>query len=164
MVHWGIIAHQGRSSGTDLRWITITIFLPELEFETICIPDKKKKLSHTVNLQSLIPEDIWNLPATNVELSKAVPPLLVKTSKPIIFVYLAQPKSGTDRSWAALRLLCTFTSSGISFQASKRWRAIGMCYVNKNGTSKHGSSASVTAALVYWNGPSPTEHLAQRML
>ena len=41
MVHWGIIAHQGRSSGTDLRWITITIFLPELEFETICIPDKK---------------------------------------------------------------------------------------------------------------------------
>ena len=38
------------------------------------------------------------LPATNVELSKPVPPLLVKTRKPIIFVYLAQPKSGTDRS------------------------------------------------------------------
>ena len=47
--------------------------------------------SRIMNLWSLIPEKIWNLPATNVELSKVVPPLLVKTRKPIIFVYLAQP-------------------------------------------------------------------------
>ena len=72
-----------------------------------CIPDFKE-LSHIVNFQSFIPEDIWNLPATNVELSKAVPPLLVKICKPIIFVYLALPKSGTEHSWAELQLLCNF--------------------------------------------------------
>ena len=46
MLLWGIIAHQGRSSGTDLSWITIIIFLTELEFETICIP-QIKKLNHS---------------------------------------------------------------------------------------------------------------------
>ena len=55
-------------------------------------------------------------------------------------------------SWASAPSYFYF--SGISFQASKRWCAwsvtldiaLGMCYVNKNATSKHGSSASVTAA------------------
>ena len=58
-----------------------------------------------MNLQSLIPEEIWNLPATNVELSKSVLPLLVQTRKPIIFVYQAQPKSGKGCSWVFVLLL-----------------------------------------------------------
>ena len=38
---------------------------------------------------------------------KTVQPLLVKICKPIIFVYLAQPKNTADRASAELRLLCT---------------------------------------------------------
>ena len=56
MVHWGITAHQGRSSGTDLRWISIIIFLPELELE---IKEFQiKKLIHIVKLQCLIPREL----------------------------------------------------------------------------------------------------------
>ena len=50
---------------------------------------------------------------------KTVQPLLVKTRKPIIFVYLAQPKSTTDRAWAELRLLCTLLRLASVFKQAR---------------------------------------------
>ena len=75
--------------------------------------------------------------------SKVLLPHWTNRVRKTYLIYLAQLKSSTHRSWVELRILCTFSYSGVRFQTSTwsySWSVtpnivLGICYVNKNDMS-----------------------------
>ena len=75
--------------------------------------------------------------------SKVLLPHWTNWVRKTYLIFLAHLKSSANRSWAELRILCTFIYSGVRFQASKLLHAcsvtpnivLGICYVNKTDMS-----------------------------